>query len=205
MQNESIDGNYYYDYFNEEDRKRLSRMLMLSRAESGLSQEKVALELGIAKKTVQNWERGISAPTLPQAIGWFRVMKVAAMPYFLQFMFPDIEGISKKDSDEKLRKELMKLIETLPAEGIRELMYLFYGNHGSSPRGVLNMVTAHLQTPLRDRYDHASEILSDYKLAVDQNKQVRPEHIQPNVELLENAIKSGREAIIKGKDNYNLI
>lgn len=193
---------YNNDYFNEEDRKRLSRMLMLSRAESGISQEKVALELGIAKRTVQNWERGISAPTLPQAIQWFRVMKVAAMPYFLQFMFPEIEGINPKNDDETIKTNLIKLIETLPPEGVRQLMYLFYGNHGSSPRAVMNMVTAHLQTPLKDRYTHACMILSDYQLHNDKVETTNPEHIQPDVKTLETAISKSRKSILQNKDNY---
>lgn len=194
-----------YDYFSDEDRNRLSRMLMLSRAESGISQEKVALELGIAKRTVQNWERGISAPSLPQAIQWFRVMKVAAMPYFLQFMFPDIEGIGPKDEDKKIREELIKLIEVLPAEGVRQLMYLFYGSHGSSPRGIMNMVTAHLQTTLRDRYNHACMILNDYKLLNDKYETTHPEHIQPDIASLEAAISQSREAILENQTNYLII
>lgn len=201
-----MSGCYYdNDFFNEEDRKRLARMLMLSRAESGLSQEKVALELGIAKRTVQNWERGVSAPTLPQAIEWFRVMKVAAMPYFLQFMFPDIEGIGPQDDDMKLRKQVIGLIETLPIEGVRQLMYLFYGSHGSSPRGILNMLTAHLQAPLRDRYSHACMILNDYKLLMDLNQTINPENIQPDIKLLESAIAEGRKAILEGQDTYLLV
>lgn len=193
-----------FDYLNDEDRKRLSRMLMLSRAQSGLSQEKVALELGIAKKTVQNWEKGTSSPTLPQAIAWFRVMDIPSLPYLLQFIFPDIEGIKSKDSDDKIKKELINLIDSLPSECIRQLMYLFYGNHGSSPRGVMNMVTAHLQTPMKDRYNHACEILNDYKLSKEKNQTTHPEHIQPDVELLERAIEEGRKAVINDKNNYSL-
>lgn len=195
----------YIEYFDEEDKKRLARMLMLSRAESGLSQEKVALELGIAKKTVQNWERGVSAPTLPQAIGWFRVLKVPAMPYFLQFMFPDIEGIGSKDSDAKIKKELLSLIEELPPEGIRQLMYLFYGSHGSSPRGIMNMLTAHLQSPMKDRYIHAVTILEDYKISHEKESLTKPENIQPNLPLLEEAIKNARESIISDKENYMIV
>lgn len=37
-------GYDYNEYFNDADRKRLAKMLMLSRAESKLSQEKVAKE-----------------------------------------------------------------------------------------------------------------------------------------------------------------
>lgn len=195
----------YIDFFNEEDKKRLSNMLILSRAESGLSQERVALELGITRKTVQNWERGISAPTLPQAISWFRVMKIAAMPYLIQFIFPDMEGISAKDSDDKLRKELLSLIEAMPAEGVRQLMYLLYADHGSSPRAALNLMTAHLQCSLRDRYHHAKIIIDDYKLSYERNETVQPQHIQPNVELIDDAIAQSRTAILNEKNNYMLV
>ena len=189
-------------YYSDEDEKRLARMLMLSRAESKLSQEKVAFELGVAKKTIQNWEKGVSAPTLPQAIEWFRVLDVAAMPYFLQFMFPGLEGTSGNERVEKLRKELISMIETLPEEGVRQLMFLFYGDHGSSPGGVMNLMTAHLQAPMNDRYRHARNILDDYKLAKEKNELNNEDHIQPNVEFLENAIDCGREAVIKGKNHY---
>jgi len=201
-------GDSYYEeneFFNLEDRKRLARMLLLSRAESGLSQEKVALEMGIAKKTVQNWERGISAPSLPQAIAWFRVINIAPMPYFLQFMFPDIEGIGPSHDDEYIRNELIKLIENLPPEGVRQLMYLFYGDHGSSPRGIMNMLTAHLQSPLRDRYNHACEILNDYKLSLERKETVQPRHVQPDLKMLEQAIENSRIAIINDKSNYTLL
>ncbi len=196
--------NEYVDYFNEEDKLRLAKMLTLARAESGMSQEKVALELGVAKKTVQNWEKGVSAPTLPLAIGWFRVMKVAAMPYLIQFLFPDLAGINSIPDDEDIRDDLISLIETVPPEGIKQLMYLLYGNHGSSPRATLNIMTAHLQCPMRDRYRHAETILSDYKLASDMKEVPANSPIKPNVHMIENAIKYSRDAIISNNDSYIL-
>lgn len=194
----------FIDAFNEEDKKRLARMLVVSRDEGGISQEKVALELGIAKKTVQNWERGISAPTLPQVIAWFRVMKVTAMPYLIQFLYPNMENLSRNDDDEKLRKSLLSLIEVLPAEGVRQLMYLLYGDHGSSPRATINLLTAHLQTPLRDRYNHANMIINDYKISRDKQYISRPDHIQPDLDLLDRSLEKCREAIINNKNSYLL-
>ena len=202
-----MDNTYYDDmeYFSEQDRQRLSRMLMLSRAESGLSQEKVALELGIAKKTVQNWERGISMPTLPQAIAWFRVMKVAAMPYFLQFMYPNIEGTKSELPDKEIEQQLLTILEHLPNEGIRQLMYLFYGNHGSSPRIVMNLITAYLQFPMRERYLIDKMILTSYELAKEQGHLTKENHIQPNIELVTKALDKEHEAIIENRESYMVI
>lgn len=196
---------YGVDAFSEIDRKRLSRMLMLSRAESGMSQEKVALELGIAKKTVQNWERGISTPTLPQAIAWFRVMKVAAMPYFLQFMFPEIEGTKSSLGNEEIKKQLISLIEELPSEGVRQLMFLFYGNHGSSPRAVMNFVTAYLQMPLRERHNVDNLIYSSYEISSEKKTLTKKEHIMPDSDILKKALLKEKEAIVQGKDSYMVI
>lgn len=193
------------DSICEDDRKRLSRMLMLSRAESGLSQEKVSLELGIAKKTVQNWEKGVSMPTLPQAIAWFRIMNISAMPYFLQFMFPDIEGISSKNEDSHIKDGLLSLIETLPAEGIRQLMYMFYGNHGSSPRVALNMITAYLQIPLKERYLIDTMILNSYKITKDTGELKRPDNVQPNIDVLDKALEKEQEALRNEKQSYMMV
>lgn len=193
------------DHYNDDDRKRLARILMRSRAESGMSQEKVSIELGIAKKTVQNWERGVSAPTLPQAVAWFQIMRIPAMPYLLQYIFPDMEGITKNESDEMLREELINLIKSMPPDGIRQLMYLFYGNHGSSPRAVLNLVTAHLQTPLRERFSHAYSIFNDYRISLELGDIVRPDHIQPNIDILKQAMLRCRRAILQKKSSYTLV
>lgn len=193
------------DYMSEEDKKRLARILALARAESGMSQETLALELGIAKKTVQNWEKGTSTPTLPQAIAWFRVLQVAAMPYFLQFMFPDIEGIKSKASDKHVLESLLALIETLPMEGVRQLMYLFYGNHGSSPRAIINMVTAYLQIPLKERYYIDCAIQEKYEMAKDMSNIVKEEHIQPDEEFMKKSISREREAILENKQSYIMI
>lgn len=193
------------EYFSNYDKERLSKILIKARSQSGLSQESMALKLGVAKRTIQNWEKGTSAPTLPQAIELFRIMNVPAMPYFLEFIFPDFENVNSNCEDEELRIQLIKLIETLPSEGIRQLMYIFYGDHGSSPRGILNMVTAHLQTPMQNRYNHGSTILNNYYLAKDSNQLTDVNHIQPNTTLLENAIDNGRNAILNGKNSYTLL
>lgn len=189
----------------EDDRQRLSRLLMISRAQGLVSQEKMALEIGVAKKTIQNWERGVSSPSLIQAIAWFRVLDIAALPYLLQFIFPGLEGIKATDNDQKLKDALITLINSLPPEGIRQLLYVFYGDHGSSPEALLHMLTAHLQTPLRDRYSHAEQILTDYKLAKDTQNLTAASHIQPDTEVLEKAIACSREALLSNKNEYSRI
>lgn len=180
----------------------LSKTLWETRIKSKRSQEYMSLEMGVARKTIQNWEKGISAPSIEQAIEWFRILQISPLPYLFQYVYPQMQSISAGDEDHKLRKNLITLIEQLPPEGIRQLLYLFYGNHGSSPRAVLNMVTAHLQTPMRDRVMAGSMILKNYQISSQQNKLTSLHHIQPDTELLEFSIKKGEKAAIEGSESY---
>jgi len=190
----------YYD--NEEGRRRLSQILCTTRSMSGISQEALAFELGVARKTIQNWEKGTTSPTFDQIIGWFRVVNISPLPYLFQYIYPDMENINSKDSDERLRKALITLIETLPMEGVRELLYLFYGDHGSSPRAVLNLLTAHLQSPMKDRVTQAGVIVKNYELALKKNNVTANEHIQPNIPLLKEALEKGENAFLSDSDIY---
>lgn len=144
---------------------KIAEALREARDISGKSQEYMALELEVARKTVQNWEKGVSEPTLGQAIGWFKAINVSPIPYLIQVVHTDMDGISAKDDVSKLRKSLHQLLDEIPEEGIRQLLYLFYGDHGSSPRAALNMLTAHLQTPLKDRVVQGHLVLKNYEIA----------------------------------------
>lgn len=171
---------------------------------SGKSQEYMALELEVARKTVQNWEKGVSEPSIGQAINWFKVLDVSPIPYLIQVVHKDMDGISAADDLKKLKSSLHQLLDELPEEGVRQLLYLFYGNHGSSPRAVLNMLTAHLQTPMKDRVMHGHLILKNYELASKKGLVTAAHHVQPNQKLLELAIAKGEEAEINNAKAYVL-
>jgi len=178
--------------------------LRIARNLSGRSQEYMAFELGVARKTVQNWESGISEPSIGQAIVWFKTVGTSPLPYLYQIMYEDMNGICSSDDISHLKKSLGTLLDQLPEEGIRQLLYLVYGNHGSSPRAILNMVTAHLQTPMRDRVINGSVVLKNYQLAAKKKQLTDVNHVQPNVELLEKAIAMGEDADVQNKKAYVL-
>lgn len=185
-----------------EQKEFLAHALRQSRNLSGLSQEYVSFELGVARKTVQNWEKGVSEPTIDQALNWFKTVKVSPLPYLFQYVYPQMENISSADHIEELRKSLMLMVEAMPEEAVRQVLYLFYGDHGSAPRAVLNMVTAHLQTPMRDRVVAGSVILKNYEMAKKQGNITDENHVQPDVELLRHAINKGEEAAVANEDCY---
>lgn len=90
---------------------RFSRIWWKSRADAGLSQEEMAIGLGVSKKTIQNWEKGISAPDLFQGSEWFRLLGLNPMPYYLEFVYPTLfSDFSPDKSDAEIEDALIHLI-----------------------------------------------------------------------------------------------
>ena len=179
--------------------------LRSTRNESGKSQEFMAFELGVTRRTILNWERGVSEPSIGQAIEWFKLVNKNPIPYLLQVTYPDMDKISYKDDDAKILAALMQLINDLPAEGVRQLMYLFFGNHGSSPRAVLQMITAHLQTPMKDRIAHGQLIATNYEIAQLTQTLSRPNNIKPDIDYLNAAIATAKVAVTQSAKEYTTI
>lgn len=183
----------------------IAQALRATRNESGKSQEFMAFELGVTRRTILNWENGVSEPSVSQTIKWFSLVNKNPIPFLLQITYPDMDKISHKDNDSRILTSLMQIINDLPAEGVRQLMYLFFGNHGSSPRAVLQMITAHLQTPLKNRIAHAELIATNYELAKRTNSLAKPEHIQPDFDCLTQAIISAKNAVEKDSQEYTSV
>ena len=185
-----------------ESKKRLSVIWQRTRAIGGVSQEYMAQEMGVARKTIQNWEKGVSSPDLEQGFRWFEVLGINPMQYVYDYVFPEIKAQKENDEVEKLRTALVAIVSTLPEESVRQLLYILYCDHGSSPRAAINLFTAHLQTPLRDRITQAGVILKNYQIASNRGMTARPDKIQPNTELVQKALKAGEEAIYRNAKGY---
>lgn len=188
--------------FRERDMKKLSEVWARSRCEAGKSQEYMALEMGVSRKTVQNWEKGVSAPSIDKAIEWFRVLGESPMPFLFAYVFPEMEGCSGDDDEKELRKNVALLLEEMPPEGLRQLLFLFYGNHGSSPRAILQLVNAHLQTPMKDRVSQAGVVINNYELALLKGNLAAPDEVKPDLEMLKRAYEEGRRAVLEDIDGY---
>ncbi len=186
--------------------KRFSKIWWRSRADAEVSQEYVAIGVGVSRKTVQNWEKGISSPDLFQASEWFNVLGLNPLPYFLDYIFPEkVDGIKASDEDRRVEEALSHLISQLPASGKRQLLYMLYGHHGSSPNAVLNLMNAHLQTPLKDRVVHAAMIVEDYELEKSLGNLVSPANVQPDVKMLRISMDNARVTVEKHRSGYHLI
>ena len=139
---------------------RFSRIWWKSRADAGLSQEEMAIGLGVSKKTIQNWEKGISAPDLFQGSEWFRLLGLNPMPYYLEFVYPTLfSDFSPDKSDAEIEDALIHLIRQASPKEKRELLFLMAGKHGSSWFALLQMFTAHCHTSMQCRVSTAPAAL----------------------------------------------
>lgn len=182
--------------------ERFAWMWRTSREDSGKSQEYVAKALGVSKSTIQNWENGTSCPNQMKGFEWFQVLGLQPMSYYLQMMFPSMQGISNKSDDKEIEEALIKCIKACTPEQKRKLLYLFYGDHGSSPSGVIELMTAHLHTSLRDRINVALCVAENYEMANAKGLLVGDNHIKADMEVLRTSLKNGRTAVIENKNSY---
>lgn len=186
--------------------KRFAKIWWSSRAEAGKSQEFMALGLGVSKKTIQNWERGISSPSLFQGSEWFRLLGLNPLRYYLQFLYPWLFGeINPSKDDEQIKEALILLIkEATPLEN-RELLYLMMCSHGSSWYALLQMMTAHCHTSLKSRVAVAHAILDNYEMEEKTIGIVCPENVKPDLRLLRNAIQEAKGSVLKNNPGYTTV
>lgn len=176
-----------------------------SRYDAGVSQEYVANHIGVSRKTVQNWESGVSTPDFNQSTKWFEALGLNPLPYFLGYLYPEnLEDIKAGASDQQVDAALRQLLNDLPNEGKRQLLYLFYGDHGSSPRAVLNLITAHLHLPMRERIAQADIIVDSYELDAATGLLVGADHVAPDINLVKRAIAKAKAAVTSGHKGYQM-
>lgn len=189
-----------------ERENRFARIWAASRIDAGKTQEYLAKGLGVSKKTIQNWENGVTAPDLFMGSEWFRVLGINPLPYYLSFLFPDLfADISPSDSDDSIEQALILLIRNSTAIEKRELLYLMAGQHGSSWYSLLQMFTAHCHTSMKSRIGVARNILDNYEIESATGQLVCPTNIKPDIEMLRNAVEEGKKAAIAGNSGYTSV
>lgn len=182
---------------------RFSKIWWQSRADAAKSQEYMALGLGVSKKTIQNWEKGIASPNLYQAVRWFQLLELNPMHYFLEFFYPCIFDENENDEANKdLEEALICLIKNSSNIEKKQLLYIISGNHGSSWYALLQLLTAHCHTSMQSRAATARLILDNYEIENKNNKLVCPEDILPDIGVLIQAISKGKIAAMENNNGY---
>lgn len=181
--------------------KSFADALKQSRIDADKSQDFMAQSLGVSKRTIQNWENGIGSPAVIKVVEWFDVLNLQMLPYLLGVAYPNTYGNNERDN--KVTESLIDIINGLPTDAQKKLLYILGGEHGSSPIAFLDLATAHLQSTMRDRVTVGHLIAVNYKIASNMDKLRNPNKIQPNIDLLVSAINSAERAVLDGNESYS--
>lgn len=185
---------------------RFGAMFLEARKASGLSQLAAAKAMGVSKTTIQHWEDGTSSPSQKQGFAYFQKLGIQPLPYYLHVIYhAEFGAIQPGDDDAVIDAALSKMLHDLTPDMKRKLLFAAYGDHGSSPASVLEMVCAHLHTPLVSRIGVAELIKGNYDLACGLDRLAAKDYIMPDEELLKTAIDRAKEAVKNRGQNYTAI
>lgn len=186
--------------------EEIALMHSKARIHAKISQNDMAMELGVSPKTVQNWEKGISCPDLLQSKEWFRICGINPLRSYLELFYPDqFENLSPTDDDDKIEEALNKAIDLLPMSDKRALLFTLNGAHGASPHSVLQMVLAYLHSPSQIRLSQAVNIYYMYCMVNEMNLHTCPENIMPDTEILRDSIRRTRAAIVNHLQDEDIV
>lgn len=184
--------------------ERFAEMYRQSREDAGKSQEYCARALGVSRKTVQNWESGLSTPNQIIGVEWFKVLGLSPMPYLHNVYLG--ESFSKRKTESEYHKnELIKFIQNASPNLVEKLFYIFCGKHGSSPVGIVEICLMHVNVPMQARIQLAQGVLSSYKLFKILGGEALNANVEVDVDLIEEAIEKATEAVTKNNKGYTLI
>ena len=184
---------------------RFEQLWRQSLADSGKTESYIAEAMGVTRRTVSSWLNGITCPSQRQGFEWFQKLGLQPLPYYLGLLYPsEFNGILTAD-DEQIEDALHAFVSGLTNDERRKMLYCCYGEHGSSPHAVLELMTAYLHLPMINRISLANAVVLNYSLAKNMEALVKPDRVQPDIEILRLAIRRCTSAILNGQNNYTSI
>ena len=181
-----------------------AQMMKQSRENAGVTRIHMAKALRCSAKSVENWENGIAAPNIFVVLEWFAVLNANPLHYFLPLWFPGYYNKDLEEADiEDITRDLHHYIDNVASPREKRLLaFNIFGRTGSMFRAQLEMLTAHNHNQLRDRVNAAQVIKDSYEMNAARDTLIAKDGISPDTQLLNEAIKQGKEAYITGKDEY---
>lgn len=184
-----------------ESNEMFADMWKQARIDAGKSQEYVAKKLCVSKKTVQNWEAGYSSPSIILGLEFFNVLGLPIMPYFLKILYPlEFNDLSSSSQDKQIEEALIRYIKGMRPEDKRKLLFVAYGDHGSSFSELIEMLTAHFHTPDENRITIAQNICTNFEIAQAKDRLIAKDHVMPDIKILKNAIIRKRNILLGRND-----
>lgn len=167
------------------------------RIKHNLSQTELAKRLKISKNTLQNWEAGITSPSISDAYNIFKELGENPIIYIKELVY---EAASSDISDEEKRLAHYN-IDCMTDIEVQIFNYLMSGLHGSSPYAMWQEIGANLSCTIGSKHTVATVIANNYTnetmLGLVQT------HVKPDMIGFQDAIKAGQEAYVSGRKGYH--
>lgn len=171
---------------------------------SGMTQAEVAKRMRIDKRTIQNWLAGNSGPGMDELRSYFYALGVPADSYMSSFFHRGIYDDVKNASENEIRDCACNLMRTRPLDEVRIINMIFLGRHGRSVRALLHLVCVYLHSSLEQCSAICSQILTVALINQKRGADNCPDEIQPDIELVRNALSAATDATADGKSGYIL-
>lgn len=181
---------------------RVAIYLSETRNDAKITQSDMAKKMGVSRRTIQSWELGESFPKLSKIIQWMHVTKANPIRILQEISAPVFDQIKGSDEDARIALAVKERVESLRIKEKRDLLFILFGNHGSSVYAFLQLCVAYLQCPMGDRQNITLTIINNYKNAKEMGTIVSPGNIQPDMAALESAYEKGRQAYIHQQKSY---
>lgn len=180
-------------------RPDVAERLKKARIDSGVSQEQAAAEIGVRRSTIGNYENGISTPDIEKFIALCKLYKMDYVKMLVYYYGSPDGSIS---GSEDVISDIIYLISTYDEDKLKELRWIFSGEHGKRVDSLFQLVLIYLHLDLGSRI-HATEwLFGMYSALKLQHKTVNENIMEPNFSNVLSSLKDAREAYIYGKDNY---
>lgn len=181
---------------------RIALYLAETRSIADITQADMAKRLDVSRRTIQAWEAGESYPRFSKILQWMFITRQNPIRILLEVAAPIFDHIKGSDNDARIETALLERIKSLRINEKRGILFILFGNHGSSVYAFLQLCVAYLHCPMSDRQNITLQVINNYKNAKAMGTIVSPDNIEPDMDALERAFEKKRQAYINGENSY---
>lgn len=177
------------------------------RISHGLSKAKMADTFFLDHRRYSDYESGIRSPSAPELVMMYETLGEDILRTTLDCVYPDkYKNIEDKDDVHAQRAAAVHFFQHVATDRmVREFNYIAFGNHGSNFEPQLAEFVALDHLPLDYRVAIVKNIITFYNMAKARGELICPDHIEPDIDTLVDAIRKGLEAVGQGRNSYSTI
>jgi len=182
-------------------------ILLDLRTKAKLSKAKMADLLNITERTYTRYENGESSPPLEDFLEMLHAIDAPALPTVLRHLYPDnYDGGVPKESSTIARNALANyILHDASDRDIRQLLYIYQADHGSSFESQLQLFCAIDHLPMDVKLLFAKFALNAWEIESDRGGLINTDDAMPDMELLRAAVIRAQKAVTEGRSHYTNI